>query len=666
MGALPRSEPARAARLPDLRRLRNPVLFLPALVAALLAAPGLGFDYFWDDYFFLTRAHESWGAQLAPNPQETFYRPIPQTLYFRVLESLGPAGGIAGHFVNLAVLALAAGLLASLASRWAGPRVGLLAGLVFASSAALPSLVAWTSASQDLFAMVFLLLALHLRHSGRIEASAALAACALLCKETAAVALPVLVGWDAIVGRRPPAWRRGALAYGAVVIAWLAIHPGLHALARAGLQSGSTGYVGLERPDRWWEYLFRYLVTLLNFPVHSVAWPSRLTVAGIAAAAAVAAMAPGPLAGPGHESHAHDAPIARRRIVTLSLLLPLPPLLLPSIFVRPWATYFAALAVPGFALLAGLCLAPLPPRVTTAILAGFLLLGVWQRGMDDRGNGRVITEQRFADASLATRTVRANFRELMPEIPAGARVLLSVAGTGTLGIHQTLQDGQALRHWYRDPSLTTVQPEWKREPRRNETEAPPGPGASGELLVRVASDLQVIEIDPMTSRFRSKGAYPDREEIAKPIRSFARGIAASGATDPAVWILERMATADSTRLRSYDLRLAAQILMSAHRDAEAAHLLGLAPPLERWVALDMAGKVYAEPTHDPRLDALAFRPFGVSLDDPEALRYLIGQYRAGGYHRPARALAERLERIVPGDSLALATIRYNPLRESSP
>lgn len=649
------------------RSFFRPAALLPVLVAALLAAPGLSFDYFWDDFFFLTRAQGSPWGYLSPGPGEAFWRPIPQGLYFRLLLALGPAGGLAGHLLNLALLGVAAALVASLASRLVNARAGLLAGLVFAASSAIPSLVAWTSACQDLMAMVFLLLALHLRESGRIAASAAVAACALLSKETAAVALPVLAAWDRLLGRRPARLGFGALAYGAVAAAWFALHPGLHALARAGLLSGTTGYVGLERPDRWWDYLFRYAATLFNFPVQSVSWPARLTVAGIAAVVVVLVTVPGLLSRgtalePGPEDTGSAPPasappasararLSARRLQITALLLALSPILLPSLLVRPWATYFAALAVPGFALLAAPGLARMAPRAATAAIAAFLLLGVWARGMDARGNGRVLTEQRFADASLATRTVRARFRKIIPEIPPESRILLSVAGTGTLGIHQTLQDGQALRHWYRDRSIMTAQPEWKRSP------------GADEFLVRVTPDLQVIQIDPTTSRFRVEGEDPDREEIAKPIRSYARGLAASGATEPAVWILERMATSDSTRLRSYDLRLAALALHAAHRDVEAVHLLRMAPPLQRWEALDMAGKVYAEPTHDPSHDALAFWPFGVAPDDPGALRYLIAQYRIGGYHRQARELARRLERLAPGDSLALATLRFNPLRE---
>jgi hypothetical protein len=124
-----------------------------------------------------------------------------------------------------------------------------------------------------------------------------------------------------------------------------------------------------------------------------------------------------------------------------------------------------------------------------------------------------------------------------------------------------------------------------------------------------------------------------------------------------------MATADSVRLRSYDLRLAAQALHAVSREEEAERHLREAPPLSRTEALDMAGKVFAEPTGNPRLDSLAFWPFGVSPDDPDALRYLIGQYRIGGYWKPAHTLAERLLRVAPSDSLGRAALRFNPLAE---
>ncbi|HTM01188.1 MAG TPA: hypothetical protein VL503_08700, partial [Candidatus Omnitrophota bacterium] len=224
-------------RPPHPKSILVPAVLLPALVAALLAAPGLSFDYFWDDFFFLTRAQGSPTAYLVPNAAEAFWRPIPQGLYFRLLLALGPAGPLAGHLLNLLLLAAAAMLLASLAARLLGPRAGLLAGLVFAASAVLPSLVAWTSACQDLMAMVFLLIAFHLRESGRIAASAGLAALALLSKETAAVALPVLVAWDWLLGRKPSRLGSGALLFGIVTAAWFAAHPGLRALVHAGLQS---------------------------------------------------------------------------------------------------------------------------------------------------------------------------------------------------------------------------------------------------------------------------------------------------------------------------------------------------------------------------------------------------------------------------------------------
>ena len=172
--------------------------------------------------------------------------------------------------------------------------------------------------------MLFLLVALHLRDSGKIGAAAGLTACALLSKETAAVAIPVLIGWDFLMGRRPARLGRGALWFGAMVALWFAIHPGLRALASAGFQSGSTGYVGLERPERWWEYLVRYGVTLLNFPVMAVEWPGRLTVAAVLAVVALLVAVP-PLLAP---RVGLEPPPRRLQLAALFLaLLPILPLL---------------------------------------------------------------------------------------------------------------------------------------------------------------------------------------------------------------------------------------------------------------------------------------------------------------------------------------------------
>jgi len=106
----------------------------------VLSVPCLGLGYIWDDFVFLT-SHES-GARLLPDPQATFYRPIPLGLYFGVLYFLDPSNGALGLVLNLAALVGVIVLLVLLVSSLCGRRAGLLAGLLFASYGQVPSLVA--------------------------------------------------------------------------------------------------------------------------------------------------------------------------------------------------------------------------------------------------------------------------------------------------------------------------------------------------------------------------------------------------------------------------------------------------------------------------------------------------------------------------------------------
>jgi len=135
------------------RQARSLSLAALALVLAVLCAPRLNLGYFWDDYIFLTsgRAHPL--SFLLPHPTLTiFYRPISMGLYFLALVVLGPWGATLGHLLNLALLCGCVLLLASLVARVAGRRAGLYAGFAFAALGALPALVAWITAAQDILA----------------------------------------------------------------------------------------------------------------------------------------------------------------------------------------------------------------------------------------------------------------------------------------------------------------------------------------------------------------------------------------------------------------------------------------------------------------------------------------------------------------------------------
>src|SRR5688572_26025876 len=227
-------------------------ILLPVLVVVVLSLPCLDLGYFWDDFHFLTLEGEGPVPEhLLPDPQATFYRPIPLGLYFKVLAALDPRHGVLGHVLNLAVLAGVVALLVTLVTRLCGVRAGLYSGLIFASYGHVPSLVAWVSCSQDLFAILFVAAAFLFRHQGKSVAALACATAGLLCKEPAIAAFPVLVLWDWIVGRPAARPRVQLLGYAAVAVAWVLLHPGIHSLVESGFRSGSTGYVGVEHRDRW-------------------------------------------------------------------------------------------------------------------------------------------------------------------------------------------------------------------------------------------------------------------------------------------------------------------------------------------------------------------------------------------------------------------------------
>ena len=147
------------------------------------------------------------------------------------------------------------------------------------------------------------------------------------------------------------------------------------------------------------------------------------------------------------------------------------------------------------------------------------------------------------------------------------------------------------------------------------------------------------------------------EEVRAIIRTYARGLAASGETDRAVRILERLSAHDDESLRSYDLRLAAMALL-ANRDHDGAQrLLSKAPPISRESALYGVAKVMSEPTGRGDLDSCAFPAFGLSPADPETLRYLMEMYYASQFVPQAIHFARRLQDIAPADSESAEILR---------
>ncbi len=614
----------------------------PVLMAAVLCMPCLSLGYFWDDFIFLDRVRTNPISSLGPL-HGAFYRPLSQALYYWPLAWLGSSGAPVAHAINLILAAICILLLVSLVTDLAGERAGAAAGLVFAGLAALPGLVAWASGSQDLLAILFVLAALHLRNSGRILPSLVATGAALLSKETAACALPVLLLWDWIVGRRPARIREGVPAYGALALGWVFLHPGIRKLASEGFARPPWGHVGFSNLAVSEFQARHYLSALFNAPSDPgpAQWPRGAAAMLVTALALIPA---GVWITSRREVPREEAPrLSLPRAAILGFLLALPALALPSLLISRWVSYFVCMPALGTSIALGVALSRLPAVLAIGAIAVFVGLGFWTR-YADRPPGDALTENRFVEASRATGEVERAFRRLHPLFPRGSQVLLSVASSGPLGIDFTMQDGQALRAWYRDPTILTLRPE-RRLPHR-------GP----EYLFRITESRDVVEIDPDSGTFRSSGVRPDAEEMNAITRTYARGLTASGEPDRATRILSRLAAHDEPMLRSYDQRLSAMAALMKGDRTRAAGILADAPVIPREFALYAVSKILAEPTMRADLDGRAYEAFGLSSSDPEALRYLMRVFYGSLFVPQTVRLARRLQEVAPGDSESAAIL----------
>jgi len=609
--------------------------------------PLLGLGYFWDDILFLTGGRVGGGPArfLRPEAGEAFYRPVAQGLYFLFLRAVDPANGFIGHALNLVALLAATALLVSLVSDLVGRRAGMLAGLVFAASGQVPSLVGWISCSQDLFAILFTLAALWLRNRERHWPAIACIATAILCKETAAIALPVLALWDRIASRKTGGRALRILPYALLGLVWIVIHPGIHALAGHGFASGATGYVGIEHPSRWGTYLLRYLMTLSNLPPAGFArpWPDDLSAVAMIALAMLVSALVAYDGGPMRAARA-DRARALHSVAWLGVLIGAPTLLLPTMLVRHWAPYFAAFPAVGVALLTGPWLARRSKLFVIVCLSLFTVFGVWCRGIA-APEEPVWTESVLKDAARATATVRDHFRIVFPRIPPRSQVVLSVGTTGVQGIRGTLVDYQALRVWYGDSSIRAVHT-LQRDP-----------GAETELLARVTSDLDVIAIDTHSGGTRTSGPKPDWYLVGRTLRNYAREVVADGDVEGGVRTMDILSKIEPAEIRPYNRRLVAMMLIAGGRRMDANALLAVTPGFEPSDARKFVERLLAEASSSESLDMAAFEAFGLRADDPETLRWMVREIRGEGSMGQAAWWAGRLARVAPGDPEASAILK---------
>lgn len=611
-------------------------LALPAALALLLSFRMFSLTYLYDDFDFLGRALAFRWSDLLPDAGTLYWRPLSREGYFRLL-ALDSAQPLWGHLGNALLLIVSVLLVASLTRKIAGATAGLLAGVLFASLAPIPTLIGWVSCSQDAFAIVLVLAALHFMIGNRLTLAVGATGLALLSKETSLAFVPALVLIRPLLDRKPYRWRTSLIAYGALVSAWAAVHPGIHVLiARRFESAGSTlGTLTLSGADRWGS-MARGLATLANLPVvaPSTAWPSELT--GLCVAAAF-------LAGGGvwllyRKGRAAASPL---RISILGALLTLPAILLISLLVKRWQPYYLVLAAIGSSIVGGYFAAKLPRFAVALLVVGFVILGVWYRGTDLGMD--IPTERNMRPPSDRLKILEAGFRKLFPSMSDSTNVYLSTQTPDMRDVPFHLIRFQVLRAWYRNPTIETIHAERRR------------PRTSAEKLAWISADLRVHRIDLRTLEATSSEGSTDSVGYAATLRAYAQGLAASGESRRGEEILLGMKEGNEW-YAAFDRRLAAALMLADGRKAEAEAILRDTPSFQRQDAIAAASELLANP---PRrnLDAAVLVAMGLSPEDPETMREMMRGFATRKYPDATIRFAQRLLQAKPGDPEAEAVIR---------
>jgi hypothetical protein len=651
------SPPQRTPSALEGKRAAAMALIVPALLAAVLVAPTVPFTYLFDDYDFLGRAATFHWGQLLPDPSTLFYRPISRELYFGFLYFLGPNHPLWGHAANAALVLLAVVLVGLITRKIAGRQAGYLAAVSYASLGALPILVGWASGSQDLLAIVFVLVALWAQLSGRQAVSLLAAACALFSKETAVAFIPAIAIARWLTDQRPHRVRGSLGSFGLVVAAWAAIHPGIRLLASGRSESGgsSVAYLSASGSDRW-AALGKGLATLGNLPISGAAtpWPEERNLTFVLAAAILVAgfwslsRSRGDVSPQRGVSRSDDG-----RLIALGLLLAIPPLLMISMLVRSWQPYYLTLAAIGTSILLGIGLSRLPLLAAAALAIGFLALGIWCRGMDLGSD--TPTERNVRPPMERLRRVEAGFRRCFPALDSPSHLYLSVFAPEDRVVSVHLFRFQALRCWYRNPKLDTMHPEWRRPDPPNRIlrrEVPP----DGQHLAWVAPDLTVHEIDLVTMAPRTDLADTASYEYGATVRSFALGLAATGETDGAVNVLLDLPAPDDL-VAAVNRRLAAALLLADGRTEDAARLTRTTPAIGADDAIEVAHAVLASPARRD-IDAAVLLALGVAPADTAVVRGVMRKLAMSGHWGATSRFARRLLEAKPGDWEAQALLRW--------
>jgi hypothetical protein len=428
-------------------------LAILALFVVLQHGGALGAPFFSDDYFFLDKLR---GASLldvfAPRDLAYhWYRPWSRELHFWVLSRLFGPHPLPFHVACFALWLTAMGLYFAFVDRLAGRAVAAIATAAAAAMAAWIVPIEWGPGAQDLWMLVFTLLALHAHARGRAGWASAALALALLSKETAAVTPAIAFAYSIAIERRTP---RAALARCAPLLAltavWAALHPAL---------GGRL----------WWPHRFaalpavrtaplvsaaKSLLALVNLdlpPAPAIGWrlalviavPGALALAFLALRGVLAASAP---AAPPED--ARPAPPSPARIAAFGAVWMLAawlPLLLPSVL---WQSYYVLPGALGAWLVVSLALSRARAAAVPLVLALALLRGA-RAATPARDWGNVVL-MRFGKAFMGA--TESFLERRLPAPPRHTRLFFTTVPTGVVFVTGP-GDAPALRVWYADATI---------------------------------------------------------------------------------------------------------------------------------------------------------------------------------------------------------------------
>jgi len=416
---------------------------LAAIVAyaALRFGPVLRLPFLFDDYTILEKVRRHSLPELWA-PRELlygWYRPWSRETHFWALSHAFGIRPLPFHVASVVLWMACMVAFASLARRVAGERAAVIAACGLGAMSAWTGTLLWAAGAQELWMMLFALLALHALLSRRGGLAALALAGALLSKETACVVPLVgfLAMWWVQRERIGAALRRVAPLL-VVTAVWAVLHPTLRMRLGGQLTVSEVAvtepapvialrtalsFANLERVPRpdlgGWDALLWAIPALLllaavlawNASRADSATPSRGVVAWAACWAAIAAA----------------------------------PLLAPGIV---WASYYALLTGCGVWLAVGALLAA-RPRIATGLVVAVAVIGPMQERTPAWEWG---APSFLARAAYFTQGLEHSLRAAHPTLAPQTRLYFADVPQG-LGVGQAWF-APVFHVWYRDTTLT--------------------------------------------------------------------------------------------------------------------------------------------------------------------------------------------------------------------